>query len=76
MKTETRTWAVVLLILATGFVLYISWGTPQPSMPPSSSAEQQKEVAALKQQMAMLEERVNWLAERQMAPQRQKPTQF
>jgi hypothetical protein len=76
MKIRTRTSAIVLLILTTAFVLYISWGTSQPTMPPPSSAEQQKEVAALKQQIAMLEERVNWLVERQTAPQRQKPSQF
>jgi hypothetical protein len=70
MKTESRTSTVVLFIaLATMLVLYISWGTSQPTMP-TSSAEQQRDMAALKKQIAGLQERVNWLEERLVEPRR------
>lgn len=68
MKTETTTSVVVLFILATVFVLYISWEMSQPTMPPSPSAEPQREVTALKQQIAGLKERVDWLEERLAEP--------
>jgi hypothetical protein len=68
--------AVVLFIaVASVFVLYMSSGTPQTALSPPS-AENQKEVAELKRQIAGLQERVNWLAERFTEPQRQKPSQF
>lgn len=68
--------AVVLFVaVASVFVLYMSSGTPQIALS-LSSAEHQKEVAELKRQIAGLQERVNWLAERFTEPQRQKPSQF
>jgi hypothetical protein len=75
MKTEGRASTVALLIAAMLFVLYLSWGTSQPTTPPPS-AEQQKEVAALKQQIAALNGRVDWLEERFVEPRRDKESPF
>jgi hypothetical protein len=76
MKTHGTISAVVLFTaLAGGFVLYMLSETSQTAVP-SISAEQQQEVAELKRQIAVLQARVNWLAERFTEPQRQKPSQF
>jgi len=75
MNKESTQKAVVLIALAILVLLYISSGTPQ-SPTPASSPEQQKEVAELRKQLAGLQEKVNWLAERFTEPQRQKPSQF
>jgi hypothetical protein len=75
MNRENTHKAIVLIALAILVLLYISFGTPQSSTP-APSAAQQEEVAELKKQLAGLQERVNWLAERFTEPERQKPTQF
>ena len=75
MNKDSTHKAVVLIALAILVLLYISSGTPQ-STTPAPSTEQQKEVAELRKQLAGLQEKVNWLAERFTEPQRQKPTQF
>ena len=75
MNKENTHRAVVLIALAILVLLYISSGTPQ-STTPAPSAAQQKEVAELRKQLAGLQERVNWLVEHFMEPERQKPAQF
>jgi len=73
---ENRISAVVLLIvLLAVLVVVISWGTSPTPLPPSPS-EQRKELATLKEQIALLEQRVDWLVERQTAPHRQKELPF
>jgi hypothetical protein len=70
MKRESTTSLVVLLIaLATAFVLYISLATSPTTISPPSP-EQQRDVAKLKKQLALLEERVDLLYERQAEPRR------
>jgi hypothetical protein len=71
MKRKTTTSAVVLLIaLATVFALYISRGPSQTTKSPPS-AEQQRDTAALKNQIGVLEERMNTLEERLAEPRSQ-----
>ncbi len=73
-KENTRA-AVVLVALSILILLYMSSGTPK-STTPAPSPEQQKEVAELRKQLAGLQDKVNWLAERFKEPERQKPSQF
>jgi TolA-binding protein len=75
MNRENTHRAVVLIALAILVLSYISFGTPQ-STTLAPSAEQQKEVAELRKQLAGLQEKVNWLEEPFTEPQRQKPSQF
>jgi hypothetical protein len=75
MERPTTISAVALLIaLAGGFALFMFSEISLNEESPTIAGQQ--ELVELKQRIALLETRVNWLAERFTEPQRQKPSQF
>jgi hypothetical protein len=75
MNRERISAIALLIALATVSVLYLSQGPPQ-TVTPSPLLGEQREIADLKKQLAGLQQRVDWLEERFIEPQRQKPSQF
>jgi len=72
MTSQSTSLIIVLLITLTAvFVVYMSAGNSSSAVQPSF-AEQQKDVAELKKQIAFLEQRVNLLYEQEAEPRRHK----
>jgi hypothetical protein len=67
MKKESTTSVVALLVaLVTLFLVYISSGTTQTTLP--ATPAEQEDVAEMKKQISVLEERVSFLLEKQTEP--------
>jgi uncharacterized protein YoxC len=76
MKRESTTSAVALLVaFVTLLFVYVSSGPTQTNVS-ASTPEYQKDVAELKKQISLLEERVNMLLEWHAQPRIHKETQF